>query len=110
MAWIKLEQRNSWGTVYYAPKGKSLVDGYASSSLRVGLKKRVRVRWPDGSETIENSGVEHHVDHINDMGHEYSVESSYPVITVDYHGVVVIVHLEDVEIWDEDIVSPSLRP
>ena len=96
--WVKLEQANDWGYVYYAYE--ALGDGYASSRREIAWwpGQAVEIQWPNGVVETVRLTSERHSYKVNDMGNEYEVESQIPGFIADIQGVKRFVELGAVKV------------
>lgn len=95
--WVRLVPANNWGSIFYR---RELWNSYTADEAKTGivLKDRVRVRWPNGSETEERVGTFRHHETVYDHGHRSEVSCQVPCLLVDNHGVGSQVKLDTVEI------------
>lgn len=95
--WVKLVMKDDWGTLYFARPCFSQ-DTSRLEEQGISLKKDVRIRWPDGSESVEKSGFYTHRTTVSDHGHSYGVSCEVPCVMASLRGVESQTELSDVEI------------
>jgi hypothetical protein len=103
---VRLEAGNDWGHVYFALPGKAkTAHGTCSSSLGLALPpgREVRVRWPDGSESVETIATKSFRVDVGDMGHNYSFTDERPGFLVTTRGVRNWISIGDVDVAQEDV-------
>jgi hypothetical protein len=113
MSYIRLEKRDDWGQVYFSLPGRGLSPHGTADKAKYGLRfergESLRVRWPDGAETVERVVFETQSREIQDMGNRYTSTCDVPGIRVDVHGIARWVSLAEVQVHEGDLVGPELR-
>lgn len=110
MTWMKLQRGNDWGVEYfYRPdRPKSPAGTYSRSSgvdFQDGVK--IRVRWPDGSESTERVRRASRRATVHDHGHVYDVDFELAGIETSSRGISSWVPLDAVLIHEGDVPSPN---
>ena len=115
--WVTLVRRDDWGTIYYTLPDEGLSPAGAVSTKNVHIDLRagdvITVRWPNGMETRELIDTQPYRASINDMGHSYNVDGSYPCIVALFRGVKVSIDLEHVQVRRDEMVAkrvPEVAP
>ena len=107
MKWVRLKIANDWGTdCYYReddPSCWSKFETFRAPNLK--FDDEIRVRWPDGTESVEKIHYRSVQSGYSDHGRETSFSYSFPVIRPLINGVESEVTLDKVEIW-----LPELEP
>jgi hypothetical protein len=102
MGWITLVEGNDWGVKFYAPYPCPGTWSKQRDGVLSNAGKRVRVRWPNGAETVELVSTRIHSQMVSDHGKDYMAGGEYDVLMVMTHGVPVSVPLNTVEVWAEE--------
>ncbi len=101
----KLGRANDWGADYIGWEGETLTPGGFADSRKLALKvsdgDKVKVRWPDGHESVETIEHRNYKFSVSDMGHEYTSSYDLPGFSVSVHGTNVWLPLDKVELWKE---------
>ncbi len=109
--WIKLEQGNDWGVIYYTLPGKRRTDG--SSDRRQGISFRVGmqldVRTPDGHEEKRTLDVRRQQVYVSDHGARYPVTQDCYGFVVRAHGIDVFVPITSFEVLEEQMPAARMR-
>lgn len=65
-------------------------EGYAGIYKLDGIELRsgqkIKIAWPDGSETMHELKIEHREEEYGDMGHTYNTILHVPVIAINVRG------------------------
>ena len=104
--WVKLERQNDWSIEYLAERGKGLRNGTACKrtlGLRFEEGQRLRARWPDGTEVVVAVAMQTRRDSYEDHGHRSDVKYEFPCVNVDVHGTAMMLPLDTLEVWREDL-------
>lgn len=92
--WRKVTEKNDWGYIItYAGKNHELI---------IPKSKKLRVRFPDGTEHLLPVVLEENIEHVNDMGQEYTVRSQVPYIRVEIFGLKTEIKLLGLEVYQEN--------
>jgi hypothetical protein len=95
MAWKKIIKENDWGYLKYRIPGWAVAD-----PMKVfGHLTKHRVRFPDGHEEVLLVEHRRHVEHVCDMGHDYTVSSTKLLLQCALHTLPVDIPIESVKIW-----------
>lgn len=98
---MRLKQYDSWGSKYYAEDGKGLTSGgFADSGLGFKFKngELVTVTWPDGAVQRRRLVSRPLRIGISDMGNNYTVDTLEWGFNVKHHGVIVWIHITEVDV------------
>lgn len=105
--WMRLKRGNDWGVeYYYRPDRPKTPAGTYGKESGVAFKEgeRLRVRWPDSSESTEVVSLRREHATVSDMGHSYPVSFELPGFKVSMNGVLKWFALDEVDLW-----QPSLN-
>ena len=97
--YVQLKSVNDWGVEYYAmhPLNK-----YGSADAKRGISysegETVKVRWPNGDETLSIITIRPHSARVGDMGNVSDVSYRLPELACNISGIVVSVPLNSVYI------------
>lgn len=106
--WIKLEQGNDWGTVYYTLPGKRLTNGVADRRYGIPLKAGMEldVRTPDGQEGKLTLVRYEEQTSVSDHGKSYGCTQEYYGFNLSAMGVEVFVPITALEVLEEQMPAP----
>jgi hypothetical protein len=103
--WVRLEEGNDWGQIYYALPGKRLIGGMADARRGVKLHQgRVySIRFPDGKLDRRTMRTVHTNTSISDHGHSSDVRQTRYGFDVDVYGVVTWIPVNRVELLASEV-------
>ena len=85
MKYIGLKLNDNWGNKSYSTRGNNPIE------VEFKEGQELNVQWPDDSLTIEKIRMSNYSEHINDMGHEYTVNGQIPAIKIKVRGLEIVV-------------------
>lgn len=111
MTWVRLEEGNDWGTVYYSLPGERLSGGGASVSNGVALTigQALSVRMPDGTVLRLNlAGKRRHARGISgNCLYADPIQQEERGFWLPVHGLVLWVPLTTVDVDSEELTGKS---
>jgi hypothetical protein len=96
MEYAKIIEKNNWGNIeYYICKNKRVL---------FNDQQKVRVRWPNGSETEETLKLRAYEERIHDMGQAYDNHSEKAVLETKMRGLDIDVSVSGLELCVADLI------
>ena len=97
-SWIKLRRGNDWGFDYFAIEPLSNGGASKSRGIKVEEGDDVRVRMADGEIVSGVITLSTEWGSVTDSGHTYPVKSEIPHVAFTWHGQLLRIRIDEVEV------------
>jgi hypothetical protein len=103
--WVRLEEGNDWGQIYYALPGKRLIGGMADARRGVTLTdgRLYKVRCPDGSVARRKMCTKRTIERISDHGHYTDVTQTRYGFVIEARGIKTWVEVNAIELLASEV-------